>query len=71
MYQRTRPAEWQHDRKCMAEALISAVQNFRDQEQTDLDFHLMVQNGGLVQEAYEYLRIGLQDCICDAPWPNS
>jgi hypothetical protein len=55
-----------HTKQCYAEALISAVQNFRDNEEmTDFDFRVRVQDGSLKEEAQGYLNDGLQTCTCD------
>lgn len=64
--QRTpRTPEQGHTKKCLASAMISYVQNLRDDENlTDIGFQLTAQDG-VVHPAYDYLADGLQGCICD------
>jgi hypothetical protein len=60
-----KPPEWLHSKKCLAEAMISAVQNARDAEDfSALEFTLWAQDGGALADAHEYLNSGLQTCIC-------
>lgn len=55
--------EIQHDRKCLAAAVIAGVENFRDAEisyeefRTGLDFALST--------GYSYLADGTMTCICE------
>jgi hypothetical protein len=70
------PVEWLHDKHCYAQAVISAVQNIRDNPNvSSLDFALDVQESGLRDVARGYLNDGLQTCTCipsmtcgQAPW---
>jgi len=62
------PAEWLHEKRCLAEAMISAIQNARDTEDeffTAHDFRTWAQENAVLQQADEYLNTGLQDCRCD------
>lgn len=65
-----RPAEFTHSKACIASALISAVQNNRDSDSTDVEFHITAQSGAIVRDAYGYLSDGIQSCICSDPWPT-
>ena len=63
--QRPMPAEYLHSKRCQASALISAIQNMRDQEGTDaLAFRLGAQAGTPLAWADEYLASGTADCLC-------
>jgi hypothetical protein len=54
-----------HTKKCLAAAIISAVENARDDEGRDShEFRVMMQNGIALQWADEYLSEGLQTCTC-------
>lgn len=66
-----RPAEWLHERRCLARALICAVENLRDDYSrgSDLGFRVDLQDNYPLVVADEYLRDGLLDCTCSAPWP--
>jgi hypothetical protein len=65
--QEPRPAEWLHSRKCLAAAVIAAVENLRDEEgSSDLAFRLAMQDGPLAV-ADGYLADGLMTCICPEP----
>lgn len=56
-----------HSKRCLAESLISAVQNMRDDKDvTDHDFRIIVQDNDLLPIADDYLRSGLQTCTCGA-----
>lgn len=56
-----------HSKKCLAEAIISAVQNLRDNGQVDsLAFRLAAQANEFLPEADAYLNDGLQTCTCGA-----
>ena len=60
-----RTAEQGHTKKCMARALICAIENLRDDENlSDIGFALEVQDGtNLRSIALDYYD-GLLDCIC-------
>lgn len=54
-----------HTKACLAEALISAVQNLRDDRDTKLHhFKSAMTNGSLLATADGYLKDGLQTCTC-------
>ena len=56
-----------HSKRCLAEAIISAVQNIRDNRQIDdLAFRLAAQRNEFLPEADGYLNDGLQTCTCGA-----
>jgi hypothetical protein len=56
-----------HSKRCLAEAIISAVQNLRDNGQVDsLAFRIAAQNNAFLVEADGYLVDGLQTCTCGA-----
>ena len=55
-----------HTRRCLAGALIAAVENLRDtQGLRDFDFRIAVQNNEPLEMADEYLKTGLFTCICN------
>lgn len=55
-----------HSKHCLAEAVISAVQNWRDVPGfSDVDFRIWLQDGHALQQADDYLTTGLQSCICE------
>jgi hypothetical protein len=68
---RVRPYGWLHEKRCLAAAVIAAVENMRDSEyHTDLSFRIALQNNEALQEADGYLSDGpLMNCTCEAPWP--
>lgn len=54
-----------HSKACLADAVISAVQNFRDSEESTPEGLLNVFGSSrLLDEARGYLADGLQDCQC-------
>jgi hypothetical protein len=53
-----------HDKRCLAAAIIAAVENMRDAEGSDVDFRIAVQNNYMLQEADAYLHDHVADCIC-------
>lgn len=56
-----------HSRRCLAEAIISAVQNLRDEVgQDDHTFRIAMQGNEPLQLADLYLNTGLQSCTCGA-----
>ena len=55
-----------HTKRCLAGAVIAAVENLRDQDgMTHFDFRIAVQDNAMLSEADGYLRDGLFTCICD------
>lgn len=64
------PAEWLHSKECLASAIISAVQNFRDDLSTAHDFRLNAQGNDFLHAADEYLTSGTQTCICARTCPR-
>jgi hypothetical protein len=60
-----RPKEWLHSKQCMAQALISAVQNLRDSDISHREFQFALQDNELMYTARGYLDEGLQDCRCN------
>lgn len=68
---KVRPAEWLHEKHCLARAMICAVENLRDDEgEGDMTFRLAMQDGFALDEADSYLRTGTVECVCSAPWPE-
>lgn len=68
---KVRPPEWLHEKRCLAAALIAAIENLRDNEAfTDLGFRLQMQDNHGLTEADDYLNSGTVTCICTAPWPE-
>lgn len=60
-----RPTEHLHSVKCLASAIIAAVENYRDTEHmTDIEFRLHAQDGTFLRAADEYLAEGLMNCRC-------
>lgn len=55
-----------HTKACLANAMMSAIQNLRDDEGiTDYDFASWAQRGGVAGTAYDYLNEScLSDCTC-------
>ena len=60
-----RPAEWLHTRRCLAHAMVCAVENMRDAAGSDHDFRIMAQEGAALAWADEYLTSGTATCLCD------
>lgn len=55
-----------HRRHCLAEAIISAVQNVRDESgMSDFDFRILAQENRFLPMADDYLETRLQTCTCD------
>lgn len=68
-YPVARPVEHLHEKVCLGQAMISAIENFRDDEHmTDHEFTLYAQDGMVLQTARKYLHDDLQNCICVGPW---
>lgn len=64
-YEVHRTPEQGHTRRCLAKALIAAVENLRDTDaMTDLDFRVQVQEGVPLQWADMYLNEGITECLC-------
>lgn len=56
-----------HSKRCLAQAIISAVENARDEQgQTDHGFRILMQDNRALQWADEYLNDGTQTCTCGA-----
>ena len=56
-----------HTKKCLAHAIICAVENLRDASgMTDLDFRLYMQDGEALGQADMYLETGTTTCICNS-----
>lgn len=57
-----------HTKECLADALISAVQNLRDSDRwarNDAQFRRHAGDGTLLDWAELYLEEGTKTCICD------
>lgn len=61
---RPMPAEYLHSSKCLAHALICAVENMRDSHSDALAFRMAVQENRQLSWADEYLASGTADCLC-------
>lgn len=60
-----RPTEHLHSKKCLATAILCAVENWRDAEgMTDHEFRLMAQDNDFLHTADEYLNTGTCTCTC-------
>lgn len=60
-----RTKEQGHSKKCLANAIICAVQNVRDSEgETDFDFRIAAQDNYFLEIADEYLEGGIATCYC-------
>lgn len=79
MFKRTtpRPAEHLHTKQCLAGAMISAIENLRDEPlMTDLFFRHYIQDGGPLDLADTYLQTMPEICkcgpcaCCDDPCPT-
>lgn len=66
-----RPREHLHERACLAQAMISAIENWRDVEGiTDLEFRFAMQDNDALRAADDNLATGSSTCICaDDPEP--
>lgn len=54
-----------HTKRCMADAMISVLQNFRDDSGVRAyEFSLLGQDGSFYRTALEYLDSGLSTCQC-------
>lgn len=59
------PAEYLHSARCLAHAMICAIENLRDEEGSGAhDFRLQAQAGIPLAWADEYLASGTADCLC-------
>lgn len=60
-----RTPEQGHTKACLAKALTTVLENWRDDSSvTDLDFRLHLQNNGPLDEVDSYLRAGITECVC-------
>lgn len=60
-----RPAEHLHSKRCLASAIISAVENIRDMENfSDHEFRLAAQDNDFLASADQYLQEGIATCTC-------
>lgn len=54
-----------HQKKCLAAAIIAAVENMRDNEEaSDFDFRIVAQDNTFLTMADEYLDEGMMTCQC-------
>lgn len=70
---RVRPPEWLHEKRCLAAAMIAAVENLRDvgaSIMNDHGFRIAMQEGYALRDADSYLNEGIMTCTCTAPWPE-
>lgn len=54
----------EHSKDCLANAAISAIQNFRDNEEMNLPNFRWALDRSVLTEADSYLDSGLQSCVC-------
>lgn len=59
-----RTPEQGHTRRCLAKAMIAAVENLRDDAVSDLEFRTGLQEGLPLQWADLYLTEGMTVCLC-------
>ena len=59
-----RTAEQGHTKACLAAAVICAVENLRDDSESDITFRLDLQNNMPLVWADIYLEEGTATCIC-------
>jgi hypothetical protein len=54
-----------HTKRCLAAAIIAAVENLRDDaEETDFEFRIAMQDNYHLTLADDYLNTGLMPCTC-------
>lgn len=64
-YPVTRTPEQGHTRRCLAAAMIAAVENLRDaDDRTDVEFRIGLQDGTPLRWADLYLTEGMTECLC-------
>ena len=63
-YPVTRTPEEGHSRKCLAKAMIAAIENLRDSSTSDIEFRIDSQNNTALIWADSYLANGDTECIC-------
>ena len=60
-----RAAEHLHEKRCLAAAMLAAVENLRDDETLDdFGFRIAAQQNGALEAADQYLADGLMTCRC-------
>lgn len=64
-----KPREHLHTKKCLAHAVICAVENLRDTNGTDLEFRVHLQDNLPLEWADSYLSDGTVTCLCPEPTP--
>lgn len=64
-YPIVRTPEEGHTRRCLAKAVIAAVENLRDSsEESDYSFRLALQQNYPLLLADQYLGTGMTECLC-------
>ena len=64
MYPIKRTPEQGHTKQCLAKALITSIENWRDADIYDHEFRSFAQWNEWLAEADEWLASGLTECIC-------
>lgn len=65
MYPIKRTPEQGHTKRCLAKAMITSIENWRDAEGiNDHDFRSFAQRNWNLAEADEWLTSGMTECIC-------
>lgn len=65
MYPIKRTPERGHTKQCLAKALITSIENWRDAwDINDHDFRISAQRNEWLAEADEWLETGMTVCIC-------
>lgn len=62
-----RTPEQGHTKRCLAKALIAAIENLRDDSGSDVDFRIAVQDNVPLEWADSYLTEGVTECLCPVP----
>jgi len=63
MYPIKRTPEQGHTKRCLAKALITSIENWRD-AYDDHDFRIAAQRNYWLDDADEWLAVGMTECIC-------
>jgi hypothetical protein len=59
-----RTAEQGHEKECLAAAMIAAIENYRDDISSSLDFRQSAQRNEFLEVADGYLADGTFTCLC-------
>lgn len=65
MYPIKRTPEQGHTKRCLAKALITSIENWKDAyDIDDHDFRIAAQRNVALEEADEWLAVGMTECVC-------